>query len=129
MIIKRQLIFEIEGNCPVKKNQYQYTRKGGKSWGYKPKKVVDYIESALWQLKQQKAKYEVTKMPIENDVAVYLWFEIKERDKDIDGMTTTIYDILQKAEIIKDDKLIVESESIKKKKQPEDITRILIQEL
>ena len=129
MDYKRQIILEIKGNCIVKKNQYKYTRKGGKSWGYKPKNVVDYIDSALLQLEVQIRKYQKTSLPIYGDVAVYLWFDIMGKDKDIDGMTTTIYDILQKAEVIKNDNQITDDGHHKERNQPEDVVRILIQEL
>lgn len=126
--MNRELFFEIEGSCPVKKNQYKYTVRNGKLWGYKPKNIISYIESALWQLKSQKKKYEVTPLPICSKVSVFLLFEIAGRDKDIDGMTTTIYDVLQQAEIIKNDSQITQAEQIKKKGK-EDLVKIYVKEL
>ena len=128
MNFNRELYFEIEGNCIVKKNQYKYTRKGGKSWGYKPKNVVDFNESAILQIKTQLSKYTKTVLPIYGEVSVYLVFEIAGRDKDLDGVTTTIYDILQQSEVIKNDNQITVSEQLKKKGD-EDITHIYIKEL
>jgi len=129
MKIKRQLIFEVEGNCVVKKNQYKYTRKGGKSWGYKPKNVVDFIDSALWQIKGELGKYKKIELPICNDVSVHLMFDIEHRDKDGDGMQTTIWDILVKAGVIKDDKLVTQWGGIKSRKQPKDLVQIFVKEL
>jgi len=125
----REVFFEIEGAVVVKKNQYKYTRKGGKTWGYKPKNVVDFIDSALLQLKTQIRKYQKTPLPIYGDVAVYLWFDIMGRDKDIDGMTTTILDILQTAEVIKNDSQIIIAEQIKNLECKEDLTKIYVKEL
>ena len=129
MKFNREVFYEVSGSVVVKKNQYKYTRKGGKSWGYKPKNVVDFIESALLQLKTQIRKYQKTPLPIYGDVAVYLWFDIMGKDKDLDGVVTTILDIIQTSEIIKNDSQVVILESIKTLECKEDLTKIYIKEL
>ena len=121
-----QLELEIEGKCPSKKNQY----KQGRGHWYKPKEVNDFIESALWQIKGQMATKEKIKklLPIKGNVGVYFMFEMIGRDRDIDGMTTTILDVLQSAGIFNNDAQVVDVGAIKYKGK-EDLTKIFIKSL
>jgi len=109
------------GRVVVKKNLY----KQGRGHWYKPKGVVSYIDSAILQIKMQRGKKHIE--IYEKDVSVYLLFERAKRDADLDGMTTTIYDILQQAKIIKNDSQIVHSEQFKTK-AADDLTRVYIKE-
>ncbi len=115
--MNQEIELTIRGRALSKKNKYKQGRYG---W-YKDKTVVDYNTLALLQIRKQFNKKNMLIVP----VSVYILFERMGRDADLDGMTTTIYDILQQAKIIKNDSQIVYSEQLKVK-APDDITRVYV---
>lgn len=116
------MIFEIKGNCPSKKNNYKQSRG---HW-YKPEDIVLFEKNAFLQLNVQKKKYPESSFPLKGDLSIYLIIDIMKRDKDIDNLCTTIFDILEKGGIIENDKYITRLEAIKGRKQSRDLIQICI---
>lgn len=116
------------GYVPAKKNRYRFGRQGRL---YLDPDVVAFMNDALIQIKKQTDSQFGDK-----PVWVEILFKCKDRFKsrDLDGMTTTIYDILQGGtkiksgwRVINDDKQIIASKQ-KKVKANEEITKITIKE-
>ena len=90
----------ISGEVPVKKNSYQIGKNGGL---YKPKKITDFEELVSGELLAQKIKAIPDDAEITIESAV---FYIK-RDKDLDGMMTTVLDALQDGGMFKNDSKVM----------------------
>lgn len=74
---------------------------------YIPEDVKKELDDFLWQIKSAKNKNRIAK-PLEGKLKIELVFHGKENfKKDLDNMSTTVFDLLQKGEIIKNDKDIV----------------------
>ena len=105
---------------PVPKTNRYIRRKNGQV--FKPPRVIHWESRALWELKNQYSG-EVLKKPI--SVEVYLFLP-DNRKRDIDNMLKTLWDILEKAEIIENDNLIYETKTVKVKKSETHGTVIVI---
>lgn len=95
----------LTGEVPTKKNNYRISKNGG---FYKPKKITDWTEYALWEIKKQKIP------KIAGKLTVRIIFYMK-RDRDIDNAITSIFDLLQESGVIDNDKNIFSIEAIKQK--------------
>lgn len=95
--------FTLLGVMVSKKNRWR-VGKGGQV--YIPGDVQKELDDFLIQLKGVKNKNRLTK-PFEGKLRVEVMFSGKDNyKKDVDNMTTTLFDLLQKAEFIKNDKEI-----------------------
>ena len=98
---KKQIIIELEGKIPSKKNTYKIRKSKGL---YKPAEVINWENSALWQIKGQQARWSVVKTPLKEPVIVKVYFLVHSRS-DLDNKYTAIQDVLVKAGILADDKV------------------------
>ena len=96
---------ELKGEVPTKKNSYRISKHGG---FYKPTKITDWETDCLWQIKEQK----IPKMAGHFKVDMIFFIT---REKDVDNMATSIFDILQKSQTIDNDSHILELSAIKRK--------------
>ncbi len=93
---------------PVPKSNRYIRRRGGKV--FKPPRVRNWEVKALWEIKQQ---YKGN--PIEERVSVDITFILpNHRKRDIDNMLKSLWDILEKAGVIRNDNLIYEVRTLKK---------------
>ena len=93
---------------PVPKSNRYIRRKGGKV--FKPPRVVNWEARAVWELREQ---YDGN--PIDYEVSVEIVLILPNRRKrDIDNMLKSLWDVMEKAGIIKNDNLIYEVRTIKK---------------
>jgi len=93
---------------PVPKSNRYIRRKGGKV--FKPPRVVNWEVRAIWELREQ-YKGE----PIDWEVSVDIVLILPNRRKrDIDNMLKSLWDVLEKAGVIKNDNLIYEVRTVKK---------------
>ncbi len=90
-----------------KSNRYIRTR-GGKV--FKPPRVVNWEARAIWELREQyKGK------PIDYEVSVDIVLVLPNRRKrDIDNMLKSLWDVMEKAGVIKNDNLIYEVRTVKR---------------
>jgi Holliday junction resolvase RusA-like endonuclease len=96
--IEKLWTFKLEGAIPTKKNQY---RRAKNKRMYKPKEVVNWEEDSIHQLI---TFFNIPEIPLEKVyIKIHLYFG-NNRRTDPDGKLTSILDILQKAQIIKDDR-------------------------
>ena len=96
--------FKLEGKIPSKKNRWSVGR-GGRV--YIPEDVKSELDGLLFVLNGVRSKNRI-KEPIEGDIKIELVFHGKENyRKDLDNLSTTVFDLLQKARIIKNDKDVV----------------------
>ena len=102
--------FKLTGKIPSKKNTWQ---KG--KYGQIYQSQQNALNGLLLQLKVQKARYN--NLPLKNDCRLFVcvWGDNRQ---DLDNQITTICDLLQKSEIIKNDRQIkqIEAEKIKDNK-------------
>lgn len=93
---------------PVPKSNRYIRRKGGKV--FKPPRVKNWEARALWEIREQ---YSGT--PIEGKVSVYVELLLpNHRRRDIDNMLKSLWDVLEKGGVIKNDNQIYEVRTIKK---------------
>jgi len=93
---------------PVPKSNRYIRRKSGKV--FKHPRVVNWEVRAIWELRQQ-----YTGNPIDHEVSVEIVLTLPNRRKrDIDNMLKSLWDVLEKAGIIKNDNLIYEVHTLKK---------------
>lgn len=93
---------------PVPKSNRYIRRKGGKV--FKPPRVVNWEVRAIWELREQ-YKGEPINWEISVDVVLIL---PNKRKRDIDNMLKSLWDVLEKAGVIKNDNLIYEVRTVKK---------------
>jgi len=93
---------------PVPKSNRYIRRKGGKV--FKPPRVVNWEVRAIWELREQ-YKGEPIDWEVSVDVVLIL---PNRRKRDIDNMLKSLWDVLEKAGVIKNDNLIYEVRTIKK---------------
>jgi Holliday junction resolvase RusA-like endonuclease len=91
----------ILGQPYSKANSRRLVNRGGKPMFIKSKEALEYQESALWQLKSQ-----VRKKMFESPVAVEMTIYYKSQRPDLDE--SLILDILEKAGVYKNDRLVRE---------------------
>ena len=83
----------VKGRVISKKNH-----KVGRGFFATSKRYKEFENDALWQLKSYKERYT-------GHIKIELKFEMKGKlDTDLDNMVTSIIDVLQKGEVIDDDK-------------------------
>lgn len=90
----------LKGKVPSKKNRYKIAN--GRI--YMDPDVKGFIESAAWAFKEQRSPYSV--LPWKHPVAVHISF-LTDRKSDLDNMVATIFDALQEAGIIENDRQIM----------------------
>jgi len=109
----------IVGRPITKKNGRVNT---GRGFTVASKAYRDWERDACWQLKSERA--------YDGKLSVNILFEMKGKlDADLDNLTTSVLDMLQKAGIIGDDKYVVEMKTIKKHGYKDWATNIEIEEL
>ncbi len=93
---------------PVPKSNRYIRRKGGKV--FKPPRVRNWEVRALWELRQQ-----YSGKPIDREISVDITLILPNRRKrDIDNMLKSLWDVLEKAGVIKNDNLIYEIRTVKR---------------
>jgi len=93
---------------PVPKSNRYIRRRGGKV--FKPPRVVNWEVRALWELRQQ-----YNGSPIEREVSVSIVLTLPDRRKrDIDNMLKSLWDVMERAGILKNDNLIYEVHTLKR---------------
>jgi crossover junction endodeoxyribonuclease RusA len=107
-------------SLPVPKTNRYIRKKNG--WVFKSPRVSLWEARALWELRNQYSG-EILKEPLSVEVFFFL---PDGRKRDIDNMLKTLWDILEKAEIIANDDLIWETKTVKVKKSDTDGTVIVI---
>jgi Holliday junction resolvase RusA-like endonuclease len=116
------MLLTIKGRIPSLKNSKQVFRnpKTGRPFVTASKAWHAFEPDALNQLRSQ-----YRGKPIDCEIAIDVTLLMKgKRKADIDNKLSGIFDLLQKAEIIKDDDQIVTVTARKYKEQPEDVTEI-----
>lgn len=117
-----ELYLELKGKVPSKKNRTLFTKTGHV---YPDPVIVTWMEISHWEIKSQLNKLEDKSfLPFKEIVKVKIEFET-DRRSDLDNMVSSIFDLLQQAEVIENDRLIYELES-KKIYSKEFITRVWI---
>lgn len=91
-------ILTINGDVPVKKNRQRIGKHGGI---YKDPASRDFEELVGWEAKVQKL------VPVKGKVKVTIAVRVK-RDRDADGVATTMLDAMQYAGLIENDKHVME---------------------
>ncbi len=93
---------------PVPKTNRYIRRKGGKV--FKPARVRNWEVRALWEIKQQ-----YSGKPIDKKVSVDITLILpNHRKRDIDNMLKSLWDVLEKGGVLKNDNLIYEVRTVKK---------------
>lgn len=108
----KNLLFVIPLPPPINQT-YKTTLKGG---FYKSEKAKEWEKEAGWEIKSQKGKQQkVSKKTYTVDIIYYL-----TRDRDIDSSIKILFDLLQKQQIIQNDRLITNLYATKRivKKDP-----------
>lgn len=95
------IIFTLKGPVPSKKNAWRR----GSGNVYLPEQVQADIDALIWQAKAAKLRMDVT--PLKGHrIRVSAHFTVTREKKDLDNVFTTLLDVLQKAGIIENDKLV-----------------------
>ncbi len=93
---------------PVPKSNRYIRRRGGRV--FKPPRVVNWEVRAIWELREQ-----YRGEPIDYEVSVDIVLILPNRRKrDIDNMLKSLWDVMERAGIIKNDNLIYEVRTVKK---------------
>jgi crossover junction endodeoxyribonuclease RusA len=107
-------------SLPVPKTNRYLRKKNGQV--FKPPRVSLWEIRAVWELKNQ-----YSGKPLNKPIKVEVFFFLPDRRKrDIDNMLKTLWDILEKAQIIENDNLIFETRTVKVAKNSEPGTVIRI---
>ncbi len=105
---------------PVPKSNRYIRRRGGRV--FKPPRVRNWEVRALWEIKQQ-YKGE----PIDTKVSVDITLTLpNNRKRDIDNMLKSLWDVLEKGGVIKNDNLIYEVRTVKRVVKGEEGVEIRI---
>ena len=109
-------------DIPVPKtNRYIRTRRGAV---FKHPRVKNWETKALWELKNQ-----YSGAPISSRIAVDITLTLPNgRKRDIDNILKSLWDVLEKAGVIKNDNLIYEVRTVKRIKRGSEGVEIKIQE-
>ncbi len=115
--------FKIESEVTAKKNRLRVTRNGAFTDPRVKKNTEDLMKLVISE--QNKTTFL---FPIEGAVKVTMKFYVKKRYtvKDVDGMATTMLDVLQKAEVIVDDKYVTKLH-VEKHRADSDYTLIVVE--
>ena len=92
---------QLQGPVPSKKNAW---RRGGGNV-YLPAKVQADIDALIWQAKAQRPKLDLSDIAGKR-VRVDAHFFVPREHKDLDNVFTTLLDVLQKAGVLENDKLV-----------------------
>ncbi|ADO45613.1 Crossover junction endodeoxyribonuclease [Hydrogenobacter thermophilus TK-6] len=107
---------------PVPKSNRYVRRKGGKV--FKPPRVKNWEVRALWEISQQ-----YSGKPLEGKLSMDVVLVLpNNRKRDIDNMLKSLWDILERAGVIKNDHQIYEIRTIKKVIKGEQKTIVRIKE-
>ncbi len=107
---------------PVPKSNRYIRRRGGRV--FKPPRVRNWEVRALWEIKQQ-----YNGDPIDGKVSVEITLTLpNHRKRDIDNMLKSLWDVLEKAGVIKNDNLIYEVRTVKRVVKGEQGVEIRIRE-
>lgn len=91
--------YQLSGEVPAKKNANKFNRRTKVM--YKNAHFQEWHAEALRQLAEQKKPDQ----PINSPIKIYLFFQHGDkRERDSDNGATTIFDLLQDAKIIENDK-------------------------
>lgn len=105
---------------PVPKTNRYIRKRGGRV--FKPPRVKNWEVRALWEIKEQ---YQGE--PLEGKLSIYVELILpNHRRRDIDNMLKSLWDILEKGGVIKNDSQIYEVRTIKRviKGQQETIVKL-----
>ncbi len=95
-------------DIPVPKTNRYIRKKGGKV--FKPPRVKNWEVKALWEIREQ-----YSGEPIDRKVSVNITLILpNHRKRDIDNMLKSLWDILEKGGVLKNDNLIYEVRTVKK---------------
>ena len=94
-------------SLPIPKTNRYIRRKNGQV--FRSPKVLMWESRALWELQTQ---YKGPPLNFPLSVEVYFFLSDK-RKRDIDNMLKTLWDVLEKAQIIENDNLIYETHTVK----------------
>lgn len=103
-----------------KSNSRIITSFGGRPRLIKKPKAIQYVDTALLQIQSQLGSHRMFEEPVRMDITIYY----KDRRPDLD--VSLIQDILEKAGVYKNDRLVHEIHAYKKfdKENPRLIVRI-----
>ncbi|WP_448587254.1 RusA family crossover junction endodeoxyribonuclease [Thermocrinis sp.] len=94
-------------SLPVPKSNRYIRKKGGVV--FKPPRVKNWEARAIWEIRQQ---YDGA--PLEGPLSVEIILVLPNRRKrDIDNMLKSLWDVLERAKVIKNDNQIYEVKSVK----------------
>ncbi|MEZ0361746.1 MAG: RusA family crossover junction endodeoxyribonuclease [Hydrogenobacter sp.] len=107
---------------PVPKSNRYVRKKGGKV--FKPPRVKNWEVRAMWEISQQ-----YRGKPLEGRLSMDVLLVLpNNRKRDIDNMLKSLWDILEKAGVIKNDNQIYEIRTVKKVVKGQEGTVIRIKE-
>ena len=93
---------------PVPKSNRYIRRRGGKV--FKHPRVTNWEARAIWEIKQQ-----YNGKPLDFELSVDITIILPNRRKrDVDNMLKSLWDVLEKAGVIKNDNLIYEVHTVKR---------------
>lgn len=95
----------ITGDVPSKKNLYRL----GNGRMYTPKEVTEWMDDFAWQVKVQLPQHKPWVGPLSISADFY-----SVEDHDIDNLQNGLFDALQHAQVIKNDRQIVHVKNIHK---------------
>lgn len=99
---------KITGPILCKKNHITF----GRGKFYRSQDFHSFEDSAIWEVKSQVNKFQGEQINLKNKVIFQFFLK---RDKDVDNLLGSVFDILQKSGIIKNDKEITLIEASKQK--------------
>ncbi|WP_448583456.1 RusA family crossover junction endodeoxyribonuclease [Thermocrinis sp.] len=95
-------------SLPVPKSNRYIRKKGGKV--FKPPRIRNWEARAIWEIKQQ-----YNGNPLEGQLSMEVILVLPNRRKrDIDNMLKSLWDVLEKAKVIRNDNQIYEIRTVKK---------------
>lgn len=120
------MIYTIKGRVISKKNNWHPIRRGNRTMIITSPRWKVFEKDAVSQLKEQQG----TKKTIKSEVYIDYTFLMKGKgNSDTSNMITSIDDLLEKAGIIENDRLVTSGSFQRIIGQPEYITEIVIREL
>lgn len=119
------MVYTIEGRVISKKNNWMPLRRGNRIMSVPHSRWKKFEREQLPDLKKQKGRRKTLKQ----NIFVDMTFLMKGKGaSDLDNMVTSVLDLLQKAEIIADDKEVIYLTARKIADQPEYMTEIALSE-
>jgi len=107
---------------PVPKSNRYIRRKGGKV--FKPPRVKNWEVRALWEIREQ-----YSGEPLEGKLSMEVILILpNNRKRDIDNILKSLWDVLEKARVIKNDNQIYEIRTVKKVQKGQQGTIVRIKE-